>query len=285
MAVHIREARADDASECGRICYEAFAAIAGAHNFPPDFPSAETAARVLSGAFSSPACYAVVAEDDGSIVGSNALHEGNGISGVGPITVDPRRQNKGVGTQLMQAVMKRSVARAFAGIRLVQAGYHCRSLSLYSKLGFDVREHLSCFQGRPIKESFTGYEVRPAGEADIEDCNALCRAVHGFARDVDLRDHIARGDARLVSRHGRITGYSTGIAFFGHAVAETTDDVKALIAAADGFPGPGFLVPSRNGSLMRWCLDSGLRITQSLTLMTMGLYNEPAGAWLPSILY
>lgn len=285
MAVHIREARADDASECGRICYEAFASIAGAHNFPPDFPSAETAARVLSGAFSSPACYAVVAEDNGSIVGSNALHEGSGISGVGPITVDPRRQNKGVGTQLMQAVMKRSIARGFAGIRLVQAGYHCRSLSLYSKLGFDVREHLSCFQGRPIKERFTGYEVRPAGEADIEGCNALCRAVHGFTRDVDLRDHIARGDARLVSRQGRITGYSTGIAFFGHAVAETTDDVKALIAAADGFPGPGFLVPSRNGSLMRWCLDSGLRITQSLTLMTMGLYNEPAGAWLPSILY
>jgi hypothetical protein len=26
-------------------------------------------------------------------------------------------------------------------------------------------------------------------------------------------------------------------------------------------------------------------VTQSLTLMTMGLYNEPSGAYLPSILY
>jgi hypothetical protein len=36
---------------------------------------------------------------------------------------------------------------------------------------------------------------------------------------------------------------------------------------------------------MRWCLGRGLRVTQPLTLMTMGLYNEPAGAYLPSILY
>jgi hypothetical protein len=44
-------------------------------------------------------------------------------------------------------------------------------------------------------------------------------------------------------------------------------------------------VPSRNGELMRWCLGKGLKVTQSLTLMTMGLYSEPSAAWLPSILY
>jgi hypothetical protein len=32
-------------------------------------------------------------------------------------------------------------------------------------------------------------------------------------------------------------------------------------------------------------LNQGLRVTHTLTLMTMGLYNEPAGAYLPSILY
>jgi hypothetical protein len=89
----------------------------------------------------------------------------------------------------------------------------------------------------------------------------------------------------VVERGGRITGYTTGIAFFGHTVGETTDDVKALIAAAKAFAGPGFLVPSRNAALLRWCLGQGLRVTQPLTLMTMGLYNEPVGAYLPSILY
>ncbi len=89
----------------------------------------------------------------------------------------------------------------------------------------------------------------------------------------------------MVERAGRITAYATTIAFFGHAVAESNDDLKALIAAAQAFAGPGFLVPSRNGELMRWCLGKGLRVVQPMTLMTIGLYNEPAGAWLPSIAY
>jgi len=37
--------------------------------------------------------------------------------------------------------------------------------------------------------------------------------------------------------------------------------------------------------LLRWCRGQGLKITQPLTLMTLGLYNEPAGAFLPSITY
>jgi hypothetical protein len=32
-------------------------------------------------------------------------------------------------------------------------------------------------------------------------------------------------------------------------------------------------------------LRHGLRIVQQSTLMTVGLYNDPAGAWLPSIAY
>jgi hypothetical protein len=61
--------------------------------------------------------------------------------------------------------------------------------------------------------------------------------------------------------------------------------VQALIGAAQTIGGPGFLVPTRNNDLMRWCLNRGLRITQPMTLMTVGLYNEPVGAYLPSVLY
>ena len=89
----------------------------------------------------------------------------------------------------------------------------------------------------------------------------------------------------MVEREGRITGYATALAFFGHATAETNLDLEALIASADSFGGPGILVPSQNGGLFRWCLANGLRVAQPLTLMSVGLYNEPAGAWLPSILF
>jgi predicted N-acetyltransferase YhbS len=285
MTVQIREARAEDAGACGRICFEAFHAIATAHNFPPDLPSAEVGMAIVGGLVARPGIYGVVAVEDGVVIGSNFLDERNAISGVGPITVDPTVQNRGAGARLMQAVMDRSAAKGFAGIRLVQAGYHTRSLSLYSKLGFDVREHLSCMQGPAIGQATAGYAVRPATHADLAACNALCTTNHGFARAGELQDAVAQGGASVVERDGRITGYTTQIAFFGHAVTETNDDLQALIAAAPAFPGPGFLVPSRNGALMRWCLGKGLRVTQSMTLMTMGLYGEPSGAWLPSVLY
>ena len=62
------------------------------------------------------------------------------------------------------------------------------------------------------------------------------------------------------------------------------DGRQALIGAAPGFPG-GFLLPTRNSELFRWCLENGLRLVHQMTLMTIGLYNEPAGRYLPSVLY
>jgi hypothetical protein len=100
-----------------------------------------------------------------------------------------------------------------------------------------------------------------------------------------VRDAIARGAARVVEYAGRLTGYTTGVAFFGHSVAESNTELKALIAAAPAYEGPGFLLPARNGELFRWCLAEGLRVVHVMTLMSRGLYNEPRGAWLPSISY
>jgi hypothetical protein len=89
----------------------------------------------------------------------------------------------------------------------------------------------------------------------------------------------------VVERAGRISGYATGIGYFWHVVGESDDDVIALLGAAETIGGLGVLVPSRNTTLMAWCLSAGLQIVQQSTLMTIGLYNEPHGSWLPSIGY
>ena len=240
---------------------------------------------MLSYLLASPGFYKVVAELDGRIVGSNFLDERNPIAGIGPITVDPAVQNRAIGRRLMQAVMERTAARNFPAVRLVQSAYHCRSLSLYTKLGFDSREPLSVFQGPALNLSIPGYAVRPARASDLEECGRLCIRIHGHDRSGEMRDALRPGYGAIVERAGRITGYTSAIAFFGHTVGETDDDIKALIGAARSFGGPGLLVPTRNSELMRWCLNSGLRIVQPMTLMTVGLYNEPAGAYLPSVIY
>jgi len=285
MDIKLRSGTPADAEICGRICYHAFKTISEAHGFAPDFPAPEVAICVLTRMLAHPKFYSVIAEVDGRIVGSNFLDERNSIAGVGPITVDATVQNRAIGRRLMEAVHERAAERNFAGVRLLQAGFHTRSLSLYAKLGYDVREHLACMQGKPLGISIEAHVVRSAAEADLEDCNRLCREVHGHDRGGELRDAIAQGSATVVEHDGRITGYATIIGFFGHAVGETNKDVKALIGAAKEFAGPGFLLPTRNGDLFRWCLSNGLRITQPMTLMSKGLYNEPVGAFLPSVLY
>jgi len=285
MDIKLRSGTPADAEICGGICYEAFKTISEVHGFVPDFPAREVAIGVLTRMLANPKFYSVVAEVDGRIVGSNFLDERNRIAGVGPITVDPSVQNRAIGRRLMDAVHERATEKNFVGVRLIQAGFHIRSLSLYAKLGYDVREHLACMQGNALGISIEGHVVRPAANADLENCNRLCQEVHGHDRAGELKDAIADGSAAVVEHDGRITGYATVVGFFGHAVGETNEDLKALIGAAKEFAGPGLLLPTRNGEVFRWCLTNSLRITQPMTLMSKGLYNEPAGAFLPSVLY
>jgi predicted N-acetyltransferase YhbS len=282
--IKFRSGSREDAAALGRIDFEAFKSISSEHNFPWDFPSVEIATAAVGSMLAHPGFYCAVAELDGTIVGSNFLDERNPISGVGPISVDPAVQNKTIGRQLMLAVMERSAARGFAGCRLVQAAYHSRSLCLYTKLGFDTQEPLSKMFGAPPKLKFAGYNVRPATEADVEACNELCRHVHGHDRGGELYDAVSRRSAKVVEHFGRVTGYATDIAFFAHAVGETNEDIKALIGSASEIGGCGFLLPTRNNELSRWCLHD-LRLVHQMTLMTIGLYNQPMGAYLPSVLY
>ncbi len=281
----VRLARPEDAGPCGRICFAAFANISAHHAFPRDFPSEEEAIGLFDFMLARPDVHVVVAEMDDRIVGSNALWEQTPIAGVGPITVDPAQQNAAVGRALMRHVLDRAERLGHRGVRLCQSAYHGRSLALYTKLGFQVRQPLTVFQGPAIGAELPGRAVRPAAEGDLDACARLHERLHGYSRAGELATVLGRGTARVVEHGGRITGYASDIGFFGHAVGEADEDVMALIGAAEAFGGPGIQVPSTNVALMRWCLEHGLRIVQPMTLMSQGFYAEPQGAYLPSVLF
>jgi len=139
--------------------------------------------------------------------------------------------------------------------------------------------------GPPLKRTITGHQVRAAERSDLQACNAVCFDVHGFSRGGELKDAIDQGTATVVECDGRITGYATAIGFFAHSVARNNQDLIALIAAAPDFTGPGFLLPTRNYEVFAWCLANGSTLVAPMTLMTTGLYNEPAGAYLVCVLY
>ena len=279
----IREATIDDAADCARVFYEAFVSIASRHNFPAEPPSPEFTSFKVGEMLVSDGFAGLVAERDGEILGSAFVDERAVIAGIGPVTVDPAAQDDGIGRALMEAAIAR--AADAPGVRLVQTAYHYRSLALYTKLGFVVREPLSVLQGPVPALSVPGRGVRPGRDEDVAACNALCIRIHGHDRDHELRDAVRAGTARVVERPERVTGYATGFGYGWHAIAETNEDLMALLSSAEAFIGLGILLPSRNTELLRWCLEHGMRLVQQSTLMTTGLYNEPAGVYLPSILY
>jgi GNAT superfamily N-acetyltransferase len=285
--ITLREVTPGDAEACAQICFDAFGAIHDQHRFPRDFPVLEAAAGMMAMWIPHPQVWGVVAEIDGRIVGSNFLDERDPIRGVGPITVDPDGQNAGVGRKLMEAVLERG--RDARGIRLVQDGFHMRSLSLYTSLGFDVTASCVVMGGKPRDDAVGGVEVRPVTEDDLEECEALCTTVHGFARTGALRDAIGGPSAPFAAlRKGRITAYATAVTVWlmAYGVAETEADMKALLlgAAATVEEPLSLLVPLQSG-LFRWSLEQGLRGTKPMNVMALGEYEEPRGSWFPSVIY
>jgi len=205
--VILRPARAEDAQELGRICYEAFKTISEAHGFPADFPSPEVATGLMTMMLSIPGVYGVTAEDaTGKIAGSNFLWEADPVAGIGPITVDPAAQNSSIGRRLMEDVLRRVDEKGTLSVRLVQAAFHNRSLSLYTKLGFNTVEPLSLINGPAVNVTIDGYTVRAMTMDDIDAVDAVTRQIHGHTRRNEIMGAIHQGTARVVEHDGRITG-------------------------------------------------------------------------------
>lgn len=285
MSLTLRDVREEDIPACAAICSRAFTNIAEKHNFPSDFPTPDPAMGLLSFMFANPGFYGVVAENDGTVVGSNFLDERGEIVGLGPITVSPDGQNKGVGRLLMEHCMDRSRDRGSKGVRLLQAAYHNRSLALYTDLGFDVQDVLSTLQGPAINVTIDGYTVRPAAEEDIPAFTDLCLRTHGHERQREFEEAIGAGMATVVEDSNGPRGFASQLGYTGFVIAENNDAIKALIGAAPEFFGPGIIVPCGNGEVMRWCMEHGLRIVHQLTLMSSGFFQRPATPYMPSILY
>ena len=250
MSRKIREMRDEDVQTCATICFNAFGKIAREHNFRLDFPTLESALGLTGSLFNNPQSYSVVAELDGRVIGSNHLWEFNSIRGVGPITVDPDVQSKGTGRSLMQAVIDRGSQAD--GIRLVQDSFNATSLSLYTSLGFDVKEPLVVIEGKPKSRPSGEFEVRRINPEDYDPCGELYRRLHGFDR-INEHKFIAGMLPSFVGvRNSEVVAYATAPGFWplNHAVAKTEDDMRALLTGAGDLTGEplSFLLPIRNAS-------------------------------------
>jgi len=287
--ITIRPMKQEDVETCGHICYEAFKSLADRHNFRPDFPSPEFAIQIAQSFQANPHVYSIVAEnEDGKLIGSNYLWEYDAIRAVGPVSVDPQKQSKGAGRELMEAVMARGAGSD--GIRLVQDSFNLTSMSLYTSLGFAVKEPLVLVEGVIKGKVPPRIEVRLLQDADTEQCTKLCRRVYGIARTNELKNTPPGLPSFVAVRDGHISAYASAphLWAMNYAVAETEEDMQAVLTGASNLSGGqsiSFLLPTRQTDLFRWCLERGMRVVKPSTLMSVGAYERPRGSFLPSVGY
>lgn len=282
--VAIRRASILDAEACGRVAYAAHRDVSLRHGFPPEHASLDFSIGLMKNKISDPSTYGLVAEKGDTIVGSVFLNTfpSTPVIAIGPLSVNPGSGGS-IGKELMHAALLQAQKEGFERIRLVQSPAHLRSLALYLKFGFAVREPLVLMQ-LPHPKAVNA-DVRPATCADVPACNDLCVQVHGFRREFELISGIRQRTASVIEHNGEIVAYSNDLGFRGHAVARGEGDLYALIMASPNISEPGVFVPTRQSWLMKALLDRGARALWPATLMTLGPYQEPDGAFLPSIAF
>jgi len=290
MSLMVRPIEQNDAESCGKIGYEAHKTISSAHGYPSEQPSEEFGIELIRRLLENPNSWGVLVERQGKTLGSIFLHRfpPSPVAVIGPLTVHPSAEG-GVGRMLMDAALTRAREQNHDQVRLVQSPSHIRSFVLYTKSGFTLREPLFLMQGQPLKKggnnTISAKVHLVSDDNDISACNKLCKSVYGFSREMELRQAKDQGVATMIEQDGVITGYAAGMGIFGHAVAKSNEELKALISNAPAIFGPGFFALARNHELINWLLENGFRIGWPANLMTVGPYQEPETPFLPSLAY
>jgi predicted N-acetyltransferase YhbS len=286
MSLQLVPAKPQHIHELGRICYEAFTGIAEQRKFPHDFESLEQAVNVIGMLVERQDFYGVVALLDNKPIGSNFLSLTDPVAGVGPISVDPRIQSKGIGRALMQAVLDYARQSNISQIRLIQDSFNLISFSLYASLGFDMKETVMLMQAQAA--SGPDNRIRPASPLDLPEMDQLSRRLYKTSRQNEISAALTWGIPVFIREvEERVTGYLIpGI--LGHGVMETDEDALALITESARHLPKGqarFFFPLKLTSLYRKLLQRGCRAIKMNTLMAIGPYESPGGIWMPSVLY
>jgi GNAT superfamily N-acetyltransferase len=284
MALELVPATAEEIPRLSLICHEAFSSLHDRFGIERDIPAPEVGEMIISHVVKRPDYSGVMAVLDGKIVGSNYLLHADEVAGVGPITVDPAVQAKGIGRALMQWVIDEARRREIRQTRLFQEALNITSLSLYTSLGFDWRDSAALMQSTAATEEDP--TIRPLGQEDLPAVDELSRHAYGFSRVADAAQLLElQTPGFLRVKNGEPVGYLFAT-LFGHAGAKTDEDLFALAGqAARQLPPPlaRFICPMARPGLYRKALAAGHRTMKVLSYMSLGEFVAPPGAQFPSI--
>ena len=283
MAIELVPTTRDHSDEVANICFEAYKDLTDRHNFPQMFPSTGVTRQAYSDWLDNRFSYGVTAMLNDRPIGSAFAWTMDEVVGIGPVSVDPASQGAGAAKAMMQHLVDYSKDRGYDKIRLSQRAYNPVSLSVYASIGFDVKESFMEMRAAPTPDPLQS--VRPYDESDLPSLRDLSKRIYKVDRGAEIE---SSGHMLLVRERGAaITGYFSGEFGFGHGVAESDDDMLALVGefAIRNPENAKFNCPLSSGELYRKFLKAGCRAVEMHTLMAYGPYEQPEGAWLISALY
>jgi len=286
MSIELIPAEPKHRAELARICHLAFDTLHERHRVHRDVPTEEVGGLIIGGVLHRPDYAGAVAVENGRVVGSNFLLLADDVCGVGPITVDPAVQSRGVGRLLMQWAIDEARRRRGGRphVRLFQEAVNTTSLALYSRLGFRWRDSAALMQPQPADTDDP--TVRPMTADDLPHVGRLSAQHYGSSRANDAARLLGMELPAFVrERDGRVVGYQIAT-LFGHASAETDEDLLVLAGqTARRVPPPMgvVIVPMSQASLFRSALSAGFRVVKVLNSMSLEAFDPPPGPSMPSI--
>lgn len=287
MSVEIVKVTPEHVPALGKICFEAFGALQDRHGVQKDFETVDVATMVVGMFASRPDVAGFMAVQGGTPIGSNFILMSDAAAAVGPITVSPGTQARGVGRQLMDAVMDEAKRRGISRVRLQQEAINTASMSLYTKLGYDWREGTTLLDTSRMRPTTSPDAViRPATEKDLPAIDRISTRQYHTSRVNECAVMLKGGfPGAVLERRGSVEGYCFP-GFLGHGFAATATDLSALIGAAAASAPPPFqrmIIPLGQHELHRRLLEAGARAIKHFNYMTVGEWKTPTGAWAPSI--
>jgi GNAT superfamily N-acetyltransferase len=286
MAIQLIPAESKHFADLARICHLAFDSLHTRHNIHRDVPSEEVGQLIIGGVLHRPDYIGVVAVDDGRVIGSNFLLLADDVCGVGPITVDPSVQSRGVGRVLMQWVIDEARRRrgTRAHVRLFQEAVNTTSLSLYTSLGFCWRDTAALMHPKPAHAHDPS--IRPMTAADLPAVQLLSQTHYGSSRVHDAARLLDMNFPAFVrERNGKVVAYQIAT-LFGHAAAHTNHDLLTVASqTARHIPAPMAVVilPMSQTSLFSAALGAGFRVAKVLNYMSLEEFMPLPGPTFPSI--
>lgn len=297
MGIIVRTMKIEETEETGKIIVESFNDVFVKHGLPAPFQSWQAGRGLAYGYARHDPEGCLIATENGKIIGSGFIHLRGETASIGPVSVSPEHQSRGVGRIIMEALME--IGSKASSIRLIQDSFNTLSFSLYTKLGFQVHDVVLSLLLRepgdfrtpspdPEGNSQSEREIRLVKKTDLPGILALDKQVMGYDRTKDFTLLINEGVGLInKSRHSdQIDSYifcylyRENNLFIGPGVAFNMDYLFNLLAELIKRNAGAWMrvkIFAGQSDMPRFLLDSGFKIIGIGAFMVKGNYERSAG--------